>query len=880
MKKVITFLCCFIALTIQLKAQSGPAFIKEQLTASGVYNTPGYEFTNAYDSYNTSNANGTIKGMFLHGLPYSKSANTNNETKVFCWYGEPNGLQDGEKVPAVILVHGGGGEAYTAWVDEWINRGYIAIAMSLRGNTPDSDSTEYSGPPQEFFFSDNGEALQDQWFYHAIATAMMTHSLLRDSDFTTHVDTNHIGVTGISWGGINNTVLAGIDERLDFVIPVYGCAFLTDSPIYSTQFSRMSNTAQAFYLANWEPALYTPYHSAPMLFVDGNKDLQFTLNIFSKTYDASASPEKFLRIEDAMGHGHGAGRRPQEIYDFADYVTGFNSNAVKPLTFTSENTNDENLVTYEYDFEGDVDEAILYYCNDTLEWGKTDPDFIWLTKTASLTKGVNGGTVSVTIPDEAQVYYLNINNTNEDLMYTSQLRYNTVIIDYDWFNYGTGQFNTLITQTTGGTHTENVNSPDVSGINSSTQVGQFQIEAGTNSRIEFGLNKNITDLSYFEQKVNIYLDAAISSISNTKIRVYLLNSTVGYGTSVHRDFTLTQDENWTECTFDFSNESIPTEVSMAGGFDRAAIMFAPGDTETSGTVYYFDDVRGTIEQPPYVAPEVFYDWFDYSVNPAVEAIDFVSTVGGTFDEFYDISTDGDVMSSDSETGIASKFTKTAGDYQFAQIRYDFEDGAIKDDEHITFRLKALFKPESTTEINVLDDNTRAVQLYFRNNNGEAGTSTQIGSTKAYFTQTNAWEILEFTFNSTELIYFDRLMIMVTPQYTNPIDEDGLQLDEDLTYYFEALTANEDIQRIITSVENFISIEKDSFIYPNPINDIVHLRAEKNSKYQLYNSIGELLNEGFTDSNDFQINLENHPSGMYFIRFLKNGKTTVNQFLKN
>ena len=33
--------------------------------------------------------------------------------------------------PAVICVHGGGGTAFPAWVQAWVDRGYAAIALDM-----------------------------------------------------------------------------------------------------------------------------------------------------------------------------------------------------------------------------------------------------------------------------------------------------------------------------------------------------------------------------------------------------------------------------------------------------------------------------------------------------------------------------------------------------------------------------------------------------------------------------------------------------------------------------------------------------------------------------------------------------------------------------
>lgn len=75
---------------------------------SGIFQIPSFSFTNKYDQYKQYP---NLKGLFINGLNYHGKA-----TKVFCWYGIPESLQKGEKAPAVVLVHGGGGTVYPEWI--------------------------------------------------------------------------------------------------------------------------------------------------------------------------------------------------------------------------------------------------------------------------------------------------------------------------------------------------------------------------------------------------------------------------------------------------------------------------------------------------------------------------------------------------------------------------------------------------------------------------------------------------------------------------------------------------------------------------------------------------------------------------------------------
>lgn len=137
-------------------------------------------------------------------------------------------------------------------------------------------------------------------------------------------------------------------------------------------------------------------------------------------------------------------------------------------------------------------------------------------------------------------------------------------------------------------------------------MGKITKASGVNSQIIFNLNVPINDLSNFKQKLQIYADVNdISTLTNKNIRVYLINKTVGFNAnSIFKDFTIATGKSWLKASFDFTNTIIPQDVKDAGGLNEMVLMFAPGDINTDGTVYYFDKIRGKIAQPKPV-PQLF-----------------------------------------------------------------------------------------------------------------------------------------------------------------------------------------------------------------------------------------------------------------------------------
>ncbi|NRA50554.1 MAG: hypothetical protein HRU12_15585, partial [Phaeodactylibacter sp.] len=61
-------------------------------------------------------------------------------TEAFAYYASPATIGEpyyaGQKYPAIVAVHGGGGTAFRTWVLGWAKKGYAAIAMDLGGTRP------------------------------------------------------------------------------------------------------------------------------------------------------------------------------------------------------------------------------------------------------------------------------------------------------------------------------------------------------------------------------------------------------------------------------------------------------------------------------------------------------------------------------------------------------------------------------------------------------------------------------------------------------------------------------------------------------------------------------------------------------------------------
>ena len=264
-----------------------------------------------------------VESLFFDGLPYD-----GKPTRVYAYFGMPSIPVDGP-VPGIVLVHGGGGTAFAKWVRLWNSRGYAAIAMDLNGCVPVGVYGSWNhhewGGPSGISAADIGLLdtidlpVNDQWYYHAVAAVIRAHSLLRSIE---GVDKDRIGVTGLSWGGYTVCIVAGIDARFRFAVPVYGCGFIEEMSFWTPQFENLGVQRRARWADLWDPRQYLPGASMPMLWVTGTNDFAYPLASFQRSYRIASGP-RTLCIRIRMPHGHdGPGENPAEIHAFADSMVG------------------------------------------------------------------------------------------------------------------------------------------------------------------------------------------------------------------------------------------------------------------------------------------------------------------------------------------------------------------------------------------------------------------------------------------------------------------------------------------------------------------------------------------------------------------------------
>ena len=350
------------------------------------------------------------QGSPVRSLSYQGLSYHDRRTDVFAYYATPGSVMGDasldKNLPAIVLIHGGGGTAFQEWAELWAKRGYAAIAMDLAGSRPNPGENPHDrnrrtrlpdgGPNQtdKEKFGAIAQELNEQWQYHAVANAILAHSLILGFP---EVDAERSAVTGISWGGYLTCIVAGIDTRFDAAVPVYGCGYLHENSVWLKQFAAMSEENRQRWITLWEPSKYLPAVELPILFVNGTNDFAYPLDSYMKSYHAVPSEaDKQLAITVKMPHGHPPGWTPPVIGRFIDQ----HLKQAQTLPKVGQPKIEEEVVRLDVDGEG-IASAAIHWTIDSNPVNQHE----WETKPANITEGV---ITAPKPPREAKLWFMTV----------------------------------------------------------------------------------------------------------------------------------------------------------------------------------------------------------------------------------------------------------------------------------------------------------------------------------------------------------------------------------------------------------------------------------------------------------------------------------------
>jgi dienelactone hydrolase len=360
---------------------------------AGLVEAPAMEEATGFDSSED------LKAIYFEGLDYK-----GKPTKVFAWLGMPE-VKAGKagkipaKVPAMVLVHGGGGTAFKDWVQRWNKRGYAAISIAVEGQTDkrseDGESWrkhEWAGPSRVGIYGDAKEEFKDQWMYHAAADTILAHSLIRSLP---RVDADKVGLMGISWGGVITSTVIGLDDRFAFAIPTYGCGDLSE---VQNQYGK-SLANNSTYKEVYDPLLRFDKVKMPTLWFSWPEDKHFPMDKFANSYKA-VSGSYAVSLIPKMGHGHGPPWGKPDCYAFAKSIIKHD----KPWCVQKSLEREGDKVVVIFKSAHELGSPVLVYSTDEGITGQRK----WLEAMAMGIKKGDTYTVQANLPEGVTGWFVNV----------------------------------------------------------------------------------------------------------------------------------------------------------------------------------------------------------------------------------------------------------------------------------------------------------------------------------------------------------------------------------------------------------------------------------------------------------------------------------------
>lgn len=129
------------------------------------------------------------------------------------------------KRPVMIVLHGTGGnkEQMRSWLEDFAGRGVIGVAIDARYHgsrvNAGKGSTAYVAAITKAWHTPAGRPMEHPFYYDTVWDLWRLVDVLEKLDA---VDAGHIGMLGISMGGIQTWLAASVDDRVTVAAPLIG----------------------------------------------------------------------------------------------------------------------------------------------------------------------------------------------------------------------------------------------------------------------------------------------------------------------------------------------------------------------------------------------------------------------------------------------------------------------------------------------------------------------------------------------------------------------------------------------------------------------------------------------------------------------------------
>lgn len=239
--------------------------------------------------------------------------------KVFAFISRPKTPKPKNGYPAVLLIHGGNGQAFYEMTNLWAERGFVTIAPDFNGKmgknineravaNPDGGNAGYGS------FDDLHD--ENPWAFFSVLSAMRgIDVLMQDAD----VDKNNVFSCGLSWGGFVQLLLSSVDSRIKASSVIYSSAYIQQSKWGENKFLNVSQDDKDLWLKTIAPENYLENIKSPVFFTAGADDIAFTMENRRKTAEKISS-KCYFGLRKSFPHGNFWGFEQKESAEFFNSI--------------------------------------------------------------------------------------------------------------------------------------------------------------------------------------------------------------------------------------------------------------------------------------------------------------------------------------------------------------------------------------------------------------------------------------------------------------------------------------------------------------------------------------------------------------------------------
>lgn len=229
-----------------------------------------------------------VDGIVLRTVYYTSEVTDSFKVRVVAYYGFPVG---GNKLPAIMHLHGGGQNAMAEYVRFFAQRGYACLSVNwggrplegkLENGRTDWGPLRYNQNADDigsvYNLEPNGRA--NSWYHWA----MVGRRGLTFLEQQPEVDAGRVGMFGVSMGGQLTWLIAGMDHRLRCASSVFGLALLHE-PLPGIAGSEYVPALKdkPLWRTALDPIAYAPRIHCPFFYLGVTNDIHGRMDMIDRT---------------------------------------------------------------------------------------------------------------------------------------------------------------------------------------------------------------------------------------------------------------------------------------------------------------------------------------------------------------------------------------------------------------------------------------------------------------------------------------------------------------------------------------------------------------------------------------------------------------------